>query len=238
MTGVTGATLDKLYESWPTTEGHTCTVAFQKKHWFDKHITLRWLEWLKKQFPIGSKLLLIWDHAPAHDAAEVSVYLKANTAWLVVKVIPGGLTSVMQICDLTANAQLKRDFQFYYMEWRSGELCKLQEAYEDRVAEADGAVADPPKPVLKRDRRAIIRMVEQAFAKFNAAEVAKPLAQRCIRKTFAQAGQDPWAADTTAFKQHLDALESNPVYGVLTPKQVRHIIEDQLLANQMAQLQL
>ena len=87
----------------------------------------------------------------------------------------------MQICDLTANAQLKRDFLFYYMEWRSGELCKLQEAYEDRVAEADGAVADPPKPVLKRDRRAIIRMVEQAFAKFNAAEVAKPLVQQDIR---------------------------------------------------------
>ncbi len=96
------------------------------------------------------------------------------------------------------------------MEWRAGELWKLQQAY---VAEADGAAADPPKPVLKRDRRAIIRMVEQAFAKFNAAEVAKPLAQRCVRKTFAQAGQDPWAADTTAFKQHLDSLESNPAYG-------------------------
>ncbi len=138
----------------------------------------------------------------------MSVYLEANTAWLVVKVIPGGLTSVMQICDSTANAPLKRDFQFYYMEWRAGELRNLQEAYEERVAEADGAAADPPKPVLKRDRRAIIRMVEQAFAKFNAAEVATPLAQR---KTFAQAGQDLWAADTTAFLQHLDALGSNPV---------------------------
>ena len=88
------------------------------------------------------------------------------------------------------------------------------------------------------DRRAIIRMVEQAFKKFNDAEVAKPLAQRCIRKTFAQAGQDPWAADTTAFKQHLDSLESNPAYAVLNPKQVRHNIADQLLANQMALLQL
>ncbi len=88
------------------------------------------------------------------------------------------------------------------------------------------------------DRRAIIRMVEQAFKKFNDAEVAKPLAQRCIRKTFAQAGQDPWAVDTTAFKQHLDSLCSNPTYGILTPKQVRHNIADQLLANQMAQLQL
>jgi hypothetical protein len=35
-----------------------------------------------------------------------------------------------------------------------------------------------------------------------------------------------------------DALCSNPVYGLLTPKQVRHTIEDQLLANQMPQLQL
>jgi hypothetical protein len=124
------------------------------------------------------------------------------------------------------------------MEWRAGELRNLQEAYEERVAEADGAAADPPKPVLKRGRRAIIRKVEQAFAKFNVVEVAKPLAQRCIRKTFAQAGQDPWAADTTAFMQHLDALGSNPVDGLLTPKQVRDSIEAQLLANQMAQLQL
>jgi hypothetical protein len=44
--------------------------------------------------------------------------------------------------------------------------------------------------------------------------------------------------DTTAFKQHLDSLCSNPTYGILTPKQVRHNIADQLLANQMAQLQL
>ena len=33
-------------------------------------------------------------------------------------------------------------------------------------------------------------------------------------------------------------LCSNPTYGILTPKQVRHNIADQLLANQMAQLQL
>ena len=98
--------------------------------------------------------------------------------------------------------------------------------------------AEPPKPVLKRDRTAIIRMVERTFATFNTEEAAKLLAERCIRKTFAQAGQDPWAADTAAFKKHLDSLESNPAYGVLLPKQVRHNIEDQVLANQMALLQL
>ena len=124
------------------------------------------------------------------------------------------------------------------MEWRAGELRTLQGAHEEHVAEADGAGAEPPKPVLKRGRTAIIRMVERTFATFNTEEAATLLAERCIRKTFAQAGQDPWAADTAAFKKHLDSLESNPAYGVLLPKQVRHNIEDQVLANQMALLQL
>jgi hypothetical protein len=48
MDGVTGATLDKKYATWATQAPHTCEVTFQKKHWFDKHITIRWLEWLKK----------------------------------------------------------------------------------------------------------------------------------------------------------------------------------------------
>ena len=49
----------------------------------------------------------------AHDSAEVSTWLEsldANTDWLIVMLIPGagGMTSIMQVCDVAANAQLKK----------------------------------------------------------------------------------------------------------------------------------
>ena len=93
MTGKTGGTLDKRYKDW---EGlrpeNTCRVAFQKKHWFDATITIRYLKWLKSQYGHGSqKIFLIWDHAPAHDARIVQEFIdKAeDDGWLVVKLIPG-----------------------------------------------------------------------------------------------------------------------------------------------------
>ena len=156
MDGVTGATLDKRYATWATQAPHTCEVTFQKKHWFDKHITIRWLKWLKKQFPDGSKVLLVWDHAPAHGDTTVNAWLALNIDWLRVMYIPGGLTSIMQVCDLTANAQLKAEFKVLYARWRAGSLRKLQAEYDEKLAEARDAGAAaavaPPKPALKMDR--------------------------------------------------------------------------------------
>ena len=237
MDGVTGATLDKKYATWATQAPHTCEVTFQKKHWFDKHITLRWLKWLKKQFPDGSKVLLVWDHAPAHDDKTVDAWLALNIDWLRVMCIPGGLTSIMQVCDLTANAQLKAEFKVLYARWRAGSLRKQQEEYDEKLAEARDASAAaavaPPKPALKMDRGAIITMVEQTIANFNKKEDRKLLEERCIHKTFTRAGQNPWCENTDAFKQHLDDLQNNPVYGVLlTPGQALDNIEATLLANQ------
>jgi hypothetical protein len=76
-------------------------------------------------------------------------------------------------------------------------------------------------------------MVEQTIANFNKKEDCKPLEERCIRKTFTRARQNPWCENTDAFKQHLDDLQSNPVYGVLlSPNQALDNIEAALLANQ------
>ena len=64
-------------------EGESCLMTFgeparyiffQKKHWFDADITIRWLKWLKDQFP-GKKVGLIWDHAPAHTNKFVQNFL-------------------------------------------------------------------------------------------------------------------------------------------------------------------
>jgi hypothetical protein len=123
------------------------------------------LKWLKKHFPDGSKVLLVWDHAPAHDDKTVDAWLALNIDRLRVMCIPGGLTSIMQVCDLTANAQLKAEFKVLYAaRWRAGSLRKQQEEYDEKLAEARDAGAAaavaPPKPALKMDSGAIITMVD------------------------------------------------------------------------------
>ena len=66
------------------------------------------------------------------------------------------------------------------------------------------------------------------------------LQERGVHRQMVRLGlqHDMGSGTSAAFKKHLDSLESNPAYGVLLPKQVRHNIEDQVLANPMALLQL
>ena len=124
LNGKYGATLHKEYLFW---DG-TCEVAFQKKHWFDTPITIRWLKWLKEQYPPKTKIGLIWDHAPAHDSGEVEAYLEANEHWLTVMLIPGGMTSIMQVCDVVTNPQLKSLIRKWYMQWRKKEVAMMKSA--------------------------------------------------------------------------------------------------------------
>ena len=42
--GKTGASLDRRYSDWSRRRGHIGSMNFQKKHWFDVTITLRWIE--------------------------------------------------------------------------------------------------------------------------------------------------------------------------------------------------
>ena len=103
--------------------------SFQHKHWFDKYITLRYLKWLKlyfeREISQGHVIGLLWDHAPAHSHQFVKDYLAANDGWLVVMMIPGGLTSIMQPCDLVVNKELKALVKRWYSEWRLTELARL-----------------------------------------------------------------------------------------------------------------
>lgn len=216
-------------------------MAFQAKHWFDSRITIRWLEWLQQQYEPDKKILLIWDHAPAHDSEEVATYLAEHVDRLVVCLIPGGLTSVLQVCDLACNAQLKTLFKAHYLQWRAGQLRRLQAEYEERVAElSETGVGRIPKPTLKRDRSAIIHMVEAAFRQFNDEQSAKVVEERTIRKTFQRAGQDPFAEDLSCFDKHIADLMDNPTYryGTLTAKETANQLTDKTLAAQMAELQL
>ena len=82
MTGTTGPTghLEKEYSDWGKRHpDNTCHIAFQKKHWFDTAITIRYLKWLRELYP-DKMIFLIWDHAPAHDAADVQAFIREAEA--------------------------------------------------------------------------------------------------------------------------------------------------------------
>lgn len=72
----TGATLDKRYSDWSWRPGHTGSMNFRKRNWFDAVITLRWITWLVAQFPQLPSIGLIYDVGPSHE--EKNVQLRIN----------------------------------------------------------------------------------------------------------------------------------------------------------------
>ncbi len=60
------------------------------------------------------------DHASCHTNKDVAPYLKflAQEGRLFVFLIPGGLTSVLQACDLLLNALIKKLLKALYEKWR------------------------------------------------------------------------------------------------------------------------
>ena len=184
------------YESWiEDGEGRSATVKFQKKHWFDTDITIAWLKWLKSQYP-NKKVGLIWDHAPAHVNSKITEFLEVNTNWLKCCLIPGGLTSVMQVCDLIINKALKQIFRDLYYIWRAGHV------KEQRNAGVIGRLK------LKIPRDVLIDIIEKTIKKMNQQQRIKPT----IREMFQKAGQDPFVDCSEKFCTHLDSLSQDSMY--------------------------
>ena len=76
------------------------------------------MKWLQQQFP-GKQIGLIWDHAPAHTNSMVNQFLQLASTWLTAVLIPGGLTSVLQVCDLIINKVFKQFARNGYYSWRT-----------------------------------------------------------------------------------------------------------------------
>ena len=193
-------TLDEQYADWATRTNGTCEVTFQKKHWFDAHITVRWLKWLKAQYPAGKKIGLIWDHAPAHNSKEVQAFLEEAADWLVVVLIPEGMTSILQVCDVAANAQIKAQLRRWYFEWRRKAVAALLEAGHTGQAK------------LKMPRDDFIVGVEGTFKGFN----REQRTTRSLEKAFQKTGSDPWSEDgDIAFANYVHALQAEGTYGTM-----------------------
>ena len=76
---------------------------------FDEDITIEFLDFILDVVYPGMKVGISWDMAPAHNGAKVKAYVERRTreGQLVLGYINGGLTSVLQICDLVVNKKIK-----------------------------------------------------------------------------------------------------------------------------------
>ena len=141
------------------------------------------------------------DMAPAHRGGEVGDHIKKRTdeGRLVVEFIDGGLTSILQVCDLTGNKQLKAMIKELYIDWRTAYI----KAEREKLGNKNARIS------LKMPITKMTEIVEAATKKFNDGQKES----KSIAKTFISAGQDPFSDCEAEFKAHLDSLSKLPVYG-------------------------
>jgi hypothetical protein len=108
------------YRNWnKEARGRTARETFQKKHWFDADITIEWLDFLLDETYPGKKVGLIWDMAGCNTAEQVAKYIENRKDRLIVAQIYGGLTLVLQVCDLVASKLLKQLNKERYYKWKT-----------------------------------------------------------------------------------------------------------------------
>ena len=198
-------TLAFKYRNWrDPAMGRTGYLAFQAKHWFDEDIMIEYLDWLLDVIHPGKKVGLSMDMAPQHRGGLVQQYIKRRHAEgrLVVGYIDGGLTSVLQVCDLAANKEFKALIKKGYLGFRTQFIRKERERTPD----------DPNRRInMKIQVDTMTDIVEKAVKTFNSHQRTK----RSIAKTFRNAGQDPWNPCEEDFKAHLDELAKLPLYRIM-----------------------
>lgn len=118
--------------------------------------------------------------APVHWGGRVKAYIDRRTAEgrLVVEEIEGGLTSVLQVCDLVANKEIKHIIKTLYLKYRT----------EFIMAEQAKTPGEPNRrittkiPIVK-----MMEIIEKAVKQFN----DRQRETEPVKKEFVKAGQDP-----------------------------------------------
>ena len=196
-------TLAHKYRNWRNSKpGRTGRMTFQKKHCFDADITIMWLQFLLDVLYPGKKVGLSMDKAPQHNAEKVQVYIKKmyDEGRLVLEFIDGGLTSVIQVCDLEGNKPLKVNIKRRYLKYRADYIKSERARYPD----------EPNRRVqMKMPVVDMMEIIESSVKEFNLGQRET----RSVEKTFISAGQHPWRDCKKQFKKHLDYLSTLPLYG-------------------------
>ena len=189
MDGVPNGYLSRRYTDW---DG-PATIKFQTKHWMDNPTCKNYLDWLRNCFP-NENIGLIWDFAAAHKSEDILNH--AHELGITVGVIPAGLTSILQVCDLLINKPLKAAFKNQYCAWK---------------------IRTDPGPGMKYkiDRDLIITWIENATHDLN----LKFKEDGSVKKAFLKFGQDPRHENTDFLLNHLSILNENCIYKSLQENQ-------------------
>ena len=166
------------------------------------------------------------DMAPAQRGGRVKEYVDKRTAEgrLVLEYINGGLTSVLQVCDLIANKDIKAIIKRLYLKYRSEFIRAERAKYPD---EPDRRVA------MKLPIEKMMEIIEAAVVEFN----TKQRETESIKGTFISAGQHPWKDCSKEFTAHLDNLAKLPLYGGCCKnlkKRDKGTVEDVISLRQLA----
>ncbi|KAL7531804.1 hypothetical protein ACHAWF_003919 [Thalassiosira exigua] len=127
-------TLAFKHKGWRgSAPGRTGFMAFQPKPLFDEDITIEWLDWQLDVIYPGKKVGITLDRAPAHHGGRVMQHIKkrVDEGRLALVDIDGGLTSILQVCDLVANKEIKSLIQKGYLRYRVGYIKAQREKNND-----------------------------------------------------------------------------------------------------------
>ena len=146
----------------------------------------------------------MWDKAPPHVMKRVEDWIadfnlkSLDKTFLIVAFIEGGLTSILQPCDVIINKPFKQMVKKEYIN-----LLRAREGYM-------------PGDKVKISRDDLINVAEQAVKNINLSQ----LKNRTIAKAFDICGINPWADDLSAFDNHIKSLKECKVYETLMDSQL------------------
>jgi len=87
-----------------------------KKSWMNQNIFIRWIQF-HFSFVGRNSILLVFDSARSHFSAKVKDFLHARE--ILFAVIPGGLTGLLQPCDVVWFKQLKDHIAEKIDSWKA-----------------------------------------------------------------------------------------------------------------------
>ena len=110
-----------VYKIWYRNKREDCTghIVCQKWHWFDADINTECIELPIDEVCPNNNIGLLMDISTDQHGGIVGDYIKKWTVkgHLVVVFIGGGLTSILQVCDLASNKNIKALIKDLYLKW-------------------------------------------------------------------------------------------------------------------------
>lgn len=152
------------------------------------------------QFPQSQTIGLVWDACPSHLDSRVSARIEElkQSRRLITAVIPGGLTSILQLGDLVVNAPCKRFLRRKYSEYTMSEIERRRN------------VGENGRIVITITREMLMTWCENFVTSFNYGE--RTGSTNILLPCLTKIGQNCFEPVTDNFDTWLTSLSKNALY--------------------------